>query len=136
MKKNNKIKLAWSFKMSVLSLFFPLVITNNLISKSVSDTTQIVARDLIHIKWNITKKTFRVQLLSSLRLGCFRSNVTKLIKDISTATHTIIRIRCTPYNQLSGHQMLSGTQIISTSHGMTCRNFFDVFLPFYLLFGF
>jgi hypothetical protein len=25
---------------------------------------------------------------------------------------------------------------ISTSHGMTGRNFFDVFLPFYLLFGF
>ena len=24
----------------------------------------------------------------------------------------------------------------STSHGMTGRNFFDVFLPFYLLFGF
>jgi hypothetical protein len=23
-----------------------------------------------------------------------------------------------------------------TSHGMTGRNFFDVFLPFYLLFGF
>ena len=42
----------------------------------------------------------------------------------------------TPYNRLSGQQMLSGTQIISTSHGMTVRNFFDVFLPFYLLFGF
>jgi hypothetical protein len=42
----------------------------------------------------------------------------------------------TPYNRLSGQQMLSGTQIISTSHGMTGRNFFDVFLPFYLLFGF
>ena len=41
----------------------------------------------------------------------------------------------TPYNRLSGQQMLSGTQIISTSHGMTGRNFFDVFLPFYLLFG-
>jgi hypothetical protein len=25
----------------------------------------------------------------------------------------------TPYNRLSGQQMLSGTQIISTSHGMT-----------------
>ena len=43
---------------------------------------------------------------------------------------------CTPYNRLSGQQMLSGTQIISTSHGMTGRNFFDVFLPFYILFGF
>jgi hypothetical protein len=42
----------------------------------------------------------------------------------------------TPYNPLSGQQMLSGTQIISTSHGMTGRNFFDVFLPLYLLFGF
>jgi hypothetical protein len=42
----------------------------------------------------------------------------------------------TPYNRLSGQQMLSGTQIISTSHGMTGRNFFDVFLPFYLRFGF
>ena len=42
----------------------------------------------------------------------------------------------TPYNRLFGQQMLSGTQIISTSHGMTGRNFFDVFLPFYLLFGF
>jgi hypothetical protein len=31
----------------------------------------------------------------------------------------------TPYNQLSGQQMLSGTQIISTSHGMTGRNFFE-----------
>ena len=38
--------------------------------------------------------------------------------------------------RLSGQQMLSGTQIISTSHGMTGKNFFDVFLPFYLLFGF
>jgi hypothetical protein len=43
---------------------------------------------------------------------------------------------CTPYNRLSGQQMLSGIQIISTSHGMTSRNFFDVFLPFCLLFGF
>ena len=43
---------------------------------------------------------------------------------------------CTPYNRLSGQQMLSGIQIISMSHGMTSRNFFDVFLPFYLLFGF
>ena len=43
---------------------------------------------------------------------------------------------CTPYNRLSGQHMLSGTQIISTSHGMTGRNFFEVFLPFYLLFGF
>ena len=42
----------------------------------------------------------------------------------------------TPYNWLSGQQMLSGTQIISMSHGMTGRNFFDVFLPFYLLFQF
>ena len=42
----------------------------------------------------------------------------------------------TPYNRLSGQQMLSGTQIISKSHRMTGRNFFDVFLPFYLLFGF
>ena len=42
----------------------------------------------------------------------------------------------TPYNRLSGQQMLSGTQIISMSHGMTGRNFFDVFLPFYLLFSF
>jgi hypothetical protein len=42
----------------------------------------------------------------------------------------------TPYNRLSGQQMLSGTQIISTSHGMTGKNFFDVFPPFYLLFGF
>jgi hypothetical protein len=33
-------------------------------------------------------------------------------------------------------QVGMGTQIISTSHGMTGRNFFDVFLPFYLLFGF
>jgi superfamily I DNA/RNA helicase len=40
------------------------------------------------------------------------------------------------HNRLSGQQMLSGTQIISTSHGITGRNFFDVFLPFYLLFGF
>jgi hypothetical protein len=42
----------------------------------------------------------------------------------------------TPYNRLFGQQMLSGTQIISTSHGITGRNFFHVFLPFYLLFGF
>jgi hypothetical protein len=41
-----------------------------------------------------------------------------------------------PYNRLSGQQMLSGTQIISTSHGMTGRNFFDVLLLFYLLFAF
>jgi hypothetical protein len=33
--------------------------------------------------------------------------------------------KITPYNWLSGQQMLSGTQIISTSHGMTGRNFFD-----------
>ena len=39
-------------------------------------------------------------------------------------------IPITPCNRLSG------TQIISTSHGMTGRNFFDVFLPFYLLFEF
>jgi len=32
--------------------------------------------------------------------------------------------------------MISGTQIISASHGMTGRNFFNVVLPFYLLFGF
>jgi hypothetical protein len=42
-------------------------------------------------------------------------------------------IQFSPYNRLSGQQILSGTQIISTSHGMTVRNFFDVFLPFYLL---
>jgi superfamily I DNA/RNA helicase len=41
-------------------------------------------------------------------------------------------------NELKYLEELSntGTQIISTSHGMTGRNFFDVFLPFYLLFGF
>jgi hypothetical protein len=39
-------------------------------------------------------------------------------------------LKITPYNQLSG------TQIISTTHGMTGRNFFDVFLPIYLIFGF
>ena len=49
-------------------------------------------------------------------------------------TETLIDF--TPYNRLSELQMLSGTQIMSTSHGMTGRNFFDVFLPFYLLFGF
>ena len=42
----------------------------------------------------------------------------------------------TPYNRLSELQMLSGTQIMSTSHEMTGRDFFDAFLPFYLLFGF
>ena len=42
-------------------------------------------------------------------------------------------VNISPYNRLSGQQILSGTQIISTSHGMTVRNFFDVFLPFYLL---
>ena len=31
----------------------------------------------------------------------------------------------TPYNRLSGQQMLSGIQIISTSHGMTGNKFFD-----------
>ena len=46
------------------------------------------------------------------------------------------KLNITPYNRLSEQQMLSGTQIISTSHGMTGRNFFDVFLPFHLLFGF
>jgi hypothetical protein len=80
---------------------------------------------------------------------------TKLLAKITTTILTIIksysyadrkfmfkwskatfRIEFTPYNRLSGQQMLSGIQIIFTSHGMTGRNFFDVFLPFYLLFGF
>jgi hypothetical protein len=33
-----------------------------------------------------------------------------------------LMVKDTPYNRLSGQQMLSGTQIISTSHGMTGRN--------------
>ena len=56
-------------------------------------------------------------------------------KNIMCATNYIF-YNITPYNRLSGQQMLSGTQIITTSHGMTGRNFFDVFLLFYLLFGF
>ena len=51
-------------------------------------------------------------------------------------SYTFLLSKFTPYNRLSGQQMLSGTQIISTSHGMTGRTFFDIFLPFYLLFGF
>ena len=55
---------------------------------------------------------------------------------VSIFIQSYANIKFTPYNRLSGQQMISGTQIISTSHGMTGRNFFDVFLPFYLLFGF
>jgi hypothetical protein len=62
-------------------------------------------------------------------------NVKKIHTYIFWLTISLFIIYYTPYNRLSGQQMLSGTQIISTSHGMTGRNFFDVFLPFYLLFG-
>ena len=48
----------------------------------------------------------------------------------------ILILSLTYSHPTTGKQMLWGTQIISTSHGMTGRNFFDVFLPFYLLFGF
>jgi hypothetical protein len=49
----------------------------------------------------------------------------KLKKNQVRITPNLIKISSThllpitPYNRLSGEQMLSGTQIISTSHGMT-----------------
>jgi hypothetical protein len=38
-----------------------------------------------------------------------------------TYSYYLGRLYFKPYNRLSGQQMLSGTQIISTSHGMTGR---------------
>jgi hypothetical protein len=53
--------------------------------------------------------------LNCLFKGALSAKLYPLINDQYT----------TPYNRLSGQQMLSGTQIISTSHGMTGRNFFE-----------
>jgi superfamily I DNA/RNA helicase len=57
-------------------------------------------------------------------------------ENVNVLKNSLLKMSNSTYNRLSGQQMLSGNQIISTSHGMTGRNFFDVFLPFYLLFGF
>jgi hypothetical protein len=72
---------------------------------------------------------------TSLIVTIYKHNavMTHVFQDsFSFQEYNVCRASHTPYNRLSGQQKLSGTQIISTSHGMTGRNFF----PFYLLFGF
>ena len=85
--------------------------------------------------WSVMSRTYilytslAMYKKEAIEIENVQKRATKPVKNIQHLSYT-------PYNRLSGQQMLSGTQIISTSHGMTGRNFFDVFLPFYLFLEF
>ena len=108
----------------------PVVYISGLNSISFYREVRLVAK----FSWQIGFANKRNPLQSkNTYLICLFKQIVAKSKSRIVIIHRSYIYLYTPYNRLSGKQMLSRTQIISTSHGMTGRNFFDVFLLFHLL---